>query len=77
MPQIRGTQALAGVALSTTVFISGAAVGQADVTTVKELIGWFDLEERIGSSNMPDGTGVGVAQCEAPAGFRIPHALEC
>lgn len=71
MSQIRGTKALAGVALSTTVFISGVAVGQADVTTVKELIGWFDLEERIGSSNMPDGTGVGVAQCEAPAGTNL------
>jgi hypothetical protein len=71
MSKIRGTQTLAGVALLTTLAISGAAIGQADVTTVKELIGWFDLEQRLGTGNMPDGTGVGVAQCEAPAGTNL------
>ena len=71
MTQNRGIRTLSSVTLFATFTLSGVAVGQADVTTVKELIGWFDLEERLGASNMPDGTGIGVAQCEAPAGANL------
>lgn len=44
-----------------------SAVAQ-DLDEVKEAVGWFDLEARLGSANMPSGAGVGVLQCEAPSG---------
>ena len=40
-------------------------LAQADLETVRERVGWYDLQERLGSGAMPDGTGIGVLQCEA------------
>lgn len=45
-----------------------ASIGLADVEETKAAVGWFDLQERIGSENMPTGATVKVLQCEASVG---------
>ena len=44
------------------------AAAQAQLTPdeVRTQIGWFDLEERLGTGAVPTGAGVSILQCEAP-----------
>jgi hypothetical protein len=67
MPQMRGYRTWSSFLLGCGALgFCGHAFGQADIVTVKEAVGWYDLEDRLGAGNVPTGAGIGVLQCEAP-----------
>ena len=56
---------LSSLALGFAACLGGRLAAQADIETVKQGVGWYELQERLGVGNMPTGVGIGVLQCEA------------
>lgn len=70
MTRSRGFVAAACLALATGA-LAERALAQADLETVRQRVGWYDLQERLAGAPMPDGSGIGALQAEAPEGTNL------
>jgi hypothetical protein len=48
--------------------IAGSAHAQLTPDEIRQQIGWYELQDRLGEASLPTGAGVSILQCEAPEG---------
>ena len=55
-----------GAVLASAVLLPAAAHADLTPDEIRALIGWYDLEQRLGADAVPTGAGVSILQCESP-----------